>query len=98
MDLLILKGLKSFIFNIIRNCSQVLNLKDLKSFAVYEFRGLHKNGAIGGIAESKFLATDAHGLTGMRRVEVASPGRNWSKCCSELTQHASTRISKCQLF
>jgi hypothetical protein len=36
-DLLILKGLKSFVFNSIRNCSQVLNLKDLKSFRVYEF-------------------------------------------------------------
>ena len=48
VDLLILKGLKFFVFNNIIKCSQVLNLKDLRSFRVYEFRGVHKNGAIGG--------------------------------------------------
>ena len=54
MDLLILKGLKSFVFNNIMNCSEVLNLKDLKSLAVYEFQGLHENGASLGNGAGEF--------------------------------------------
>jgi len=40
--------LKSFVFSSIRKCLQVLNLKDLKSFIVYEFRGDRESGGFAG--------------------------------------------------